>query len=360
MPLPQIESQSRIARPEYLEPFCRRLLVQAGFDAVNAGIVAHSLVESNLRGIDSHGVARLPHYLSRISLGSINPVPSIHLQVLGGSAAVIDGDHTLGQLAMHRAAREAVHLARGTGSGWVTVKNSSHCGALSYYGLEIARAGMIGFAFTHVDPMVMPHGARKPFCGTNPLCIAAPAGRLGFELCLDMATSITPWNSVMNAAMEGQPIPPGWGVDAEGTDTTNPHEVNALYPVGGYKGSGMGMMIDVLCALLSGSPFGPDIPVMYGDLTQRRHLGGLVGAIDIKRFVPLEVFEARALEMVQRWNAMEPAEPGGQILYPGEPEARTREKRMVDGIPLGLQLLDTFDALAREYSISTLVTTDQA
>ncbi|MFI4860937.1 MAG: Ldh family oxidoreductase [Phycisphaerales bacterium JB063] len=358
--MPQISSHSRYAAAEHLERFCAGMLVAAGLTPADATTVADSLVQSNLRGIDSHGVARLPHYLSRIARGSINPKPDMHLHVVSPSTALIDGDHALGQLVMHRAAREAIHMAEQVGSAWVAVKHSSHCGALSYYGLEVARAGMVGFAFTHVDPMVMPHGARQPFCGTNPLCIAAPAGRLGFELCLDMATSITPWNSVMNAAMEGQPIPPGWGVDDQGIDTTDPHRVNALYPVGEYKGSGLGMMIDVLCALLGGAPFGPDIPVMYGDLTQRRLLGGLVGAIDIKRYVSLEVFEQRALEMVTRWNQMPPARPGERVQYPGEPEARSRVERLSRGIPLGLQLLETFDVLAEQYSIAPLATVDRA
>lgn len=357
--MPQIQSNSRYVQAEYLDRFCAGVLVAAGLSERDAAIVSDSLVQSNLRGIDSHGVARLPHYLSRIEQGSINPSPQMHLRVVSPSTALIDGDHALGQLVMHRAAREAIHIAKQSGSSWVSVKNSSHCGALSYYGLEIARAGMIGFAFTHVDPMVMPYGSNKPFCGTNPLCIAAPTGREGFELCLDMATSITPWNSVMNAAMEGQAIPLGWGVDTEGQDTTDPNAVNALYPFGEYKGSGLGLMIDVLCALLGGAPFGPDIPVMYGDLTQRRLLGGLVGAIDIQRYLSIDEFERRALDMLQRWNRMPPAMPGGRVQAPGEPEARCRTQRLSDGIPLGLQLLESFDQLASDYGIARLSTVER-
>ena len=160
------------------------------------------------------------------------------------------------------------------GSAWVAVANSSHCGALAYYGLRIAEAGMIGLVFSHVDTMVLPHGSKEPFCGTNPLCITAPCaaaapviGRPG-ALCLDMATSKVPWNTVANAATEGVPIEADWAVDADGNGTTDAGAVASLHPFGAYKGSGLGLLIDVLSAMLSDSPFGPDIPKMYGDLSR--------------------------------------------------------------------------------------------
>ena len=223
---------------------------------------------------------------------------------------------------------------------------------MAHYGLKIADAGMIGFVFTHVDPMVLPFGSRQSFCGTNPICITAPrasgraANRNGGALCLDMATSKVPWNTVANAAIERVPIQCGWAVDAEGNETTEAASVTSLYPMGGYKGSGLGLMIDVLCAMLSGAPFGPDIPKMYGDLSQPRQLGGLVGALDISRFVPLDQFHARVAELIERWGALPASEPGGRVLFPGEPELITRETRLRDGIPLGLRTLEEFKKLA--------------
>jgi LDH2 family malate/lactate/ureidoglycolate dehydrogenase len=284
---------------ERLRAFCRLLLLKAGLIPPHATLVADSLVEANLRGTDSHGVARLPHYLSRIAHGSIKPSPSIEFARVAPACGRVDGDHGLGQLVMQRATEEAITLGRETGAGWVAVCNSSHCGALSYFGLSLARAGMIGLVFTHVDPMVLAHGSRAPFCGTNPICLTAP-GPEQRALCLDMATSITSWNRVANAALASQPIPPGWAVDQSGQETCDASAVNALYPVGEHKGSGLGLMIDVLCAFLAGAPFGPDIPKMYGDLRQQRRLGGLVGAIDISRFLPLEQFQARVRDLLGR------------------------------------------------------------
>ncbi|MCA9412762.1 MAG: Ldh family oxidoreductase, partial [Candidatus Omnitrophica bacterium] len=210
-----------------------------------------------------------------------------------------------------------------------------------------------GFVFTYVDPMVLPYGAIEPFCGTNPICITAP-GEDGQALCLDMATSVTPWNTIENAALEGKEIPMGWAVDSEGNDTTNPKKVAALYPVGGYKGSGLGLMIDVLCSLLSDSPYGPDIPKMYGDMTENRQLGGLVGAIDIERFVEIKAFRPRIASIMQRWGALKPSDPGQRPLYPGEPEMLNREERLKTGIPLGHRLIEQFQELANEYGIRQL------
>jgi len=351
--MPQVRFDSRNVNHSALESFCAKLLTAAGLCGDDAELVANMLVETNLRGIDSHGVARLPHYLSRISAGSINPRPQMEVENLGPSAARVNGDRGLGQVVMNRATEESISLARDTGAGWVAVADSSHCGALAQYGLKIADAGMIGFVFTHVDLMVLPFGSQQSFCGTNPICITAPrasgpaASSNSGALCLDMATSKVPWNTVANAAIERVPIESGWAVDADGNDTTDAAAVESLYPVGDYKGSGLGLMIDVLCAMLSGSPFGPDIPKMYGDLSRPRQLGGLVGAIDISRFVPLEQFHDRVAGLIERWGALPSSEPGGQVLFPGEPELITREKRLRHGIPLGLRMLEEFETLAK-------------
>ena len=245
----------------------------------------------------------------------------------------------------------------------MSVRNSSHCGALASYGLEIADAGMIGFVFTHVDPMVLPFGAASAFCGTNPICITAPRAPSGADdlasgaLCLDMATSKVPWNTVANAAMEDVPIEMGWAVDADGNDTINAHRVVSLYPLGGYKGSGLGLLIDVLCAMLSDSPFGPDIPKMYGDPTVQRRLGGLVGAIDIQRFVALEQFHRRITMLVDQWCALPPAPGVEKVLFPGQPELLERERRLIEGIPLGLHLLGELDEWASSYGMENSLAT---
>lgn len=337
--------------------FASDTLVSLGMDVEDAQLVADSLVEADLRGTDTHGVARLPHYVRRIRQGSVEVRPHIDVTQVAPALARLDGGHCLGQIANARAADLAIELARTAGAGWVSIANSSHCGAMSYFGMKIARAGMVGFAFTHVDPMVVPFGASEPFCGTNPICITAP-GRDGQTLCLDMATSVTPWNAVANAEIEGQPIPKDWGVDVQGKSTTDPSSVVGLRPTGGYKGSGLGMMIDVLCAMLSNSPYGPDIPRMYGDLSERRRLGGLIGAIDIERFVSIDVFQQRVSEMISRWGALRSEESGQGVLYPGEKEERIKKERLVSGIPIGQGVRQSLDEMAKEAGTSPLVFAD--
>ncbi|NLE37741.1 MAG: Ldh family oxidoreductase [Pirellulaceae bacterium] len=357
MNMPQVQFDSQTVHHDALRRFAGGLLERVGLLPADARLVADMLVEANLRGTDSHGVARLPHYLRRIGGGSIKPRPQITVEKLSESCGRVHGDDGLGQLVMQRATMEAVCLAAKSGAGWVSVARSSHCGAMAYYGLEIADAGMIGFVFSHVDSMVLPFGSRKAFCGTNPICITAPradggAGQLhSGALCLDMATSKVPWNTIANAAIEGVPIEQGWAVDSEGRDTIDAAEVASLYPFGEYKGSGLGLMIDVLCATLSDAPLGPDIPKMYGDMTEPRQLGGMVGALDIGRFVPLRRFHQRIDDLVRRWTALPPSMPEQPVLFPGQPELLERESRLRDGIPLGLNLLRELEELAEKYRL---------
>ena len=352
--MPQVDFDSKRIAHKSLQDFCKQLLVAAGLREGDSDIMAESLVQANLRGIDSHGVARLPHYVDRIRQGSINAQPDIRTERLGPAVAKVNGDHGLGQLVMNQAAREAIALASDAGAGWVTVCDSSHCGALAYYGLQIARAGMIGWVFSHVESLVLPHGSRKPFSGTNPICLTAP-GEGDQAWCLDMATSEVPWNAVINAAMEGVPIPEGWAVDDTGADTTIPNKVEALYPFGGYKGSGLGLMIDVLCSLLSGAPYGPDLSSMYGDMKKRRLLGGLVGAIDIQHFVPLEAFRKRSSEMIRRLNDLSPTQGTKAVLYPGQPEVIDYKNRLREGVPIGLNVIRILDAMAKDFGVKTLL-----
>jgi ureidoglycolate dehydrogenase (NAD+) len=169
-----------------------------------------------------------------------------------------------------------------------------------------------------------------------------------------MATSIVPWNLVANAATEGISIPTGWGVNKDGMDTTDPREVNALHPFGGHKGSGLGIMIDVLCAMLIGAPFGPDIPKMYGDMTEARRLGGLVGAISISHFVDRGLFAQRVTEMIAQLAAIPPAAGFERVKFPGEPELEMKRRREREGIPIGLRTLAELNELAAAHNLPSL------
>lgn len=349
----KIDHATAPVSPGNLIEVCQAILKKNGVPTDDARYVAWHLVETNLRGTDSHGVARLPHYIRRLQGGSINAQPLMGFAQKAPSLGVVDGDHGLGHLVMARATEKAAELALRTGAGWVAVENSSHCGALAPFGLSLAERGMIGIVFTHVDPMVLPFGSKAPFCGTNPICLTAP-GENDQALCLDMATSVVPWNLIANAATEGVPIPHGWAVDKDGIDTEEPKNVHALYPFGQHKGSGLGVMIDVLCALLSSSPYGPDIPKMYGDMAEPRRLGGLVGAISIEPFTHIEMFKRRVTEIMCRLNNLPPANHSDGVQYPGEPESRCKQIRLRQGIPLGINVLTELNELASANDIAPL------
>ncbi len=335
---------------------CKRVLMSFDVDDDDAQYVAWHLVETSLRGTDSHGIARLPHYVRRLEAGGILPRPEMRFEARGPALGILDGGHGLGHLVMTRATHEAARLARAAGAGWVAVRNSSHCGALAPFGLRLAEQGFIGIVFTHVDPMVLPHGSRVAFAGTNPICITTPAAD-GECFCLDTATSVVPWNLIVNARNEGVKIPVGWAVDKDGHDTTEPEAAAALYPFAEHKGSGLGIMIDLLCAMLVGAPFGPNIPRMYGDdMGEHRQLGGLVGAIDVSRFVALADFQSRVADYARCLGALPTAEGFDRVRFPGQPELETKQRRQREGIPIGVETLAELNRLAATVMLPSLRT----
>jgi ureidoglycolate dehydrogenase (NAD+) len=341
----QVQTPTLIVHHKQLLALTTQVLVAHGLSDTDAQWVAQSLVQANLRGIDSHGVARLPHYIKRLENKSISANPEMRFTPKGTSIGIVDGDHGLGQLVMRKASNHAIDLAREHGIGAVTVCNSSHCGALASYGLHIASENMIGLVMTHSDSMVAPYAATQAFCGTNPICITVP-GLEDQHLCLDMATSCVPWNTVMNARIEGVSIPEHWALDANGKTTCDPNEVAALLPMAEFKGSGLGLMIDVLCALLSKSPIGNEIPKMYGEMAKKRLLGGMVIAMDIQQFVPVTWFKNRVSEVQTSWNQSPRQDPHVPVQWPGQPELLMCQQRLTEGIPLGCGTVEALNVLA--------------
>jgi ureidoglycolate dehydrogenase (NAD+) len=303
----------------------------------DARSVAESLVQTSLWGIDSHGVARLTHYLNRLTRGSIKAQPQMVVTRTGGGTAQLAGDAGLGIVVAHHANRVAMDIARENGIGAVGVSDSSHCGAIGLYSRVAAREGLIGIAFTHADKIAAPQGGHQPFFGTNPIALAFP--RAGGEpVCLDMATTSIPWNRVMNARREGQPVAPGVAIDAQGHDTTDAEAARALRPLGGldygHKGYALALVIDLLCGPLNGNAYGPQISSMYGDLDQPRRIGAFFIAIDPSRFAGGATLAA-TVEHMARALAQEPGAP----MMPGDPELQAQARRQRDGIPIepGLQ-----------------------
>lgn len=314
--------------------------------------LAESLVQTSLWGIDSHGIARLPHYMERLRRGSIKARPQIVVKETGASTAQVHGDQGQGIVVGHRAARLAVDMARKSGIAAVGVSDSSHCGAMAIYTRPAAREGMIAIAFTHSDSMAAPFGGTRAFFGTNPISIAFP--RAGHEpACLDMATTSIPFNRVVNARREGHPLPEGVAYDAEGKLTTDAVATRSLLPLGGpefgYKGYGLALMIDLLCGPLNGNPYGPTISGMFTEMDAPRRLGAFFLMIDPARFAGGGLL-ATTVNTVASALADEPGAPK----MPGDPELTEEKIRRIEGVPVEPVLAEQMREWSERLKVTTL------
>jgi LDH2 family malate/lactate/ureidoglycolate dehydrogenase len=295
--------------------------------------VAASLVETSLRGVDSHGIHLFPHYCRAVAAGRIQRAPAIQVVREQPSTATLDADHAFGHHAGSFAIDLALEKTEATGLAAVGVANSTHFGAAGYFAQQAARRGRVGFAFTNADALVLAHGGRRPLFGTNPICIALPLA--GEEpLCLDMATSLVSWNKVKNHRAAGLPLGDGWAFDEDARPTNDPQDARSLRPIGGYKGFGLGMMIDLFCGLLTDGPVSTELLAMFtAPIEARRRIGHFFGTLRIGAFTDEERFATRLAALVAAIRSEEPAgeEP---VMVPGDPEKRTCREREASGIPV--------------------------
>ena len=336
----------RLVPQNKLASFTAACLEKLGLAAADARLVADTLVAANLRGVDSHGVVRLPHDATRLRHATVKARPSITVKRTAASAAVVEGDAGMGQLVATRAMQEAIALARANGTGAVTARNSSHCGACAWFVEMAVKEGMIGLALTHTDPIMVPPGMKKIFLGSNPIAFGAPGGD-GPPVIVDMSTTHAAWGKVLVARQEGKPIPADWAVDAEGRATTDASRAVGLAPTGAHKGYALAMMVEILCAHLAGVPFGLHVTKMYGELDKPRNLGHFMLALDIARFSDAKVFASQIRLLLGEIHSQ-------GALAPGEPERLSAERRSREGIPLGDATLAELNALARELGVTAL------
>jgi ureidoglycolate dehydrogenase (NAD+) len=318
---------------EELKKLTASKLVQAGLNPNHAEVTAQVLVHADLRGVSSHGVLRTEHYVRRLNEGGLNKNPSFSFDQTGPCSGIFNGDDGLGHVIAKQAMHEAMNIAKENGIGMITVMNSSHCGALSYFVQQAAEQGLIGVAMTHTDKIVVPFGGAEPFLGTNPIAYGFPA-KTNKPIILDMATSNVALGKILYAKEAGKDIPDGWGVDENGKSTTNPNEVKALTPFAGPKGYGLGMVVDIFSGLLAGAAFGPHISKMYGDYNKSRKLGHYVCAINPSFFTDKEDFLAGIDGMIHEIHQVKPAEGFDQVFVPGEPEQLKEEKHLQEGVPI--------------------------
>lgn len=337
--------------PETLRTFAVNCLRSVGVPGESAEGVADNLIDADLRGIASHGVARLIGvYVERLEAGIVNPAiqPEVIAETI--STVLVNAHNGLGAPAGMFATDMAIRKAKEAGSAWVAVSNSNHFGTCSYYTNRMAGQGMVGLAFTNAPSTMAPWGGIEPYLGTNPIGISVPTSS-GVPLTVDLATSVAARGHIFLAATKGQPIPVGWAQDKRGRPTTNAQDAleGSVLPMGGHKGYALAFMIDVLSGILTGSGFGRQIGHLYGDLDKPQNVGHLIGAIDIERFVPINEFHERLDQMIDQVKTGPLADWADEILVPGEPEARHR--RATVQIPVSDEIWKGLVALADRLAI---------
>ncbi|MEH2522520.1 MULTISPECIES: Ldh family oxidoreductase [unclassified Bradyrhizobium] len=337
----------RIVDSDTLRAFAADLLQAGGFAPDHAAQTADLLVWANLRGADSHGVLRIPRYVEMVELGIVNPRAEPQFVTDLGVVAVLDADRAPGAVGMMLAAEKAIALASRSGIGWCSAKNITHAGAIGYYADKVAQAGMIGIVMTASKPLMIYFGSRAEGVSTNPIAIAAPTGSPGRPVLLDMSTAAVALGKIMAAKDAGKAIPPGWGVDENGADTTDPKAVKAVLPMAGPKGSGLSLMIEILSSVLVANP------IISASLNGGADAGlnGLVMAIDPGAFGSREGFTRAVDQLCQAIKGLPPASEAEQVLLPGERGLAELEKRTREGIPVAAGTLSRLVALAAKQSV---------
>ena len=353
-----IDSRTKNADPKKLVEFAAKVLQKLEVPENDAYTTARLLVATDLRGIESHGVAHLaPFYVRRIKEKLINPRPNIKLFSNTPAAAVMDGDRGLGFVVAHRAMLEAMDRASSAGAGLVSVRNSTHCGAGSIYALMALPRNMIGIALTTGGIGMEVPGSRGPGSGINVISFAAPSAKEA-PFVLDMATTVVAGGKLELALRAGQNIPVGWAVDRSGAAITEPKgyyaEKGALLPLGGipslgsYKGFGLGVLVEILCSILSGAQ---SITQIAGQPDSEGRANQFFGALRIDAFSPAEEFKKSMDEMISSYHSLPKAERIDRIYLAGEMEHALEKERLEKGIPLHPSVVDSLSKLGEELGV---------
>lgn len=336
---------------DVLRTYCRDVLAASGVDADCAFAVADMLVDADLTGISTHGVSRMAIYMERMEKGVMSRKNNIQITKESASAVVIDGGNTLGAATAKFAMETCIRKARETGCCFAAVKNSNHFGAAGYYTKMAAAQDMIGFACTNLTGKIAPFGSAEPFMGTNPISVCAPSN--GKPFLLDMTPSVVALGKLILAQKLGQEIPLGLALDADGKPTTDPAagRKGSLIPIGGPKGSGLAMAVDILSGILTGAGYGPHLHDLY-EFDAPQGIGHFMGAIDIAHFIDVESFKSMMDTLTSEVKGLKKADGFSEILMPGEIELRKAEENAVSGIDLPDPVYEELTALGRPYGLT--------
>ncbi|MGY4386352.1 LDH2 family malate/lactate/ureidoglycolate dehydrogenase [Pedobacter sp. UYP24] len=350
-----------------LRQFTEAVFLRIGCPAKDASLAAGVLLKSDLRGIDSHGVARLSGYVRLWEKKRINANPNIKVVHETFTTATVDGDAGLGLVVAPFAMKIALEKAKLYGSGWVAVKNSNHFGIAGYHALMAVEQDMIGISMTNASPLVAPTYANERLLGTNPMCYAFPAGKYP-PVVVDMATAAAANGKLEIAQRANKPIPEGWAQDKDGKTTTDANGLKnggSLLPLGSdkdhgsHKGYGLGATVDILSAVLSGANYGPWVPPFVSFLEPSANpvgegIGHFFGAMRIDGFRPAAEFKDHLDNWIARFKNAKTVDPNKKVIIPGEPEFDFENERKKNGIPLIDAVVKDLNELAKKLDINGL------
>lgn len=334
-----------------LKEWASKVLVAVGVEKEDADVMANVLVETDLMGVDTHGILKFPMYIARAQAGGDNPKAKLRVLQETATTARCDGEGGYGQIMGWRAMEMAIEKAKKNGVGFVSVGNSNTLTACRIYSRLAADNGCIGICLTNGTPQMAPPGGTERLLGTNPWSFAVPSN--DFPVVFDMACTVVGWTRLALNAMRGEDvIPDNWAVTADGKRTTDVHEAmnGLMLPFGGHKGYALSCMCEILTGVLSGGLVADELG-FYGNHDVNTGVSHLLGAINIEALMPLDEFKARVSDYVHRLKNCNKAEGVKEILLPGERSLRTREKRLVSGVPLHEQLARNLISVGEEMNI---------
>jgi LDH2 family malate/lactate/ureidoglycolate dehydrogenase len=322
-----------------------RILAAVGVPDADATIAATHLVEADLRGVHSHGTIRVPTYVRELRSGATNPRPVVRLVIDHGAQVTVDGDNGLGMVVAHRANDVAIARGKEHGMAAIAIRGSNHCGTMAYYTTRAVADGLIAIATTNAGINMTPSGSSEKLVGNNPISIAVPSRR-PWPLVLDMATSLVAGGKLDVARARGEAIPLGWARDADGNPTTDPAlgRAGSLEPVGGPKGYGLAVMLDILAGVLSGGRFGSGLGAPGS--------AQFLLVLDVRRFMGLDAFFERIDALVDQLHGGARLPGVDRIIVAGELEYELQIARERDGIPLDVPVLDGLATVERELGLA--------
>lgn len=344
--------------------FSKDIFLKIGCSEEDAVLAARVLLSADLRGIDSHGIARLTGYVRLWETKRINAQPDINIIHQTPSTATVDGDAGLGLVVAPKAMEIAIGKAKEAGTGWVSVQNSNHFGIAGYHAMMALEHDMIGICMTNASPLVAPTFSTERLLGTNPICVAVPAGKES-PFVADMATTTAANGKLELLQRKNGLTPSGWIQTKEGKSSIDPHELKsggALLPLGGdkehgsHKGYALGSIVDIFSAVLSGANYGPWVPPFPAYVPMPvdmpgKGIGHFFGAMRIDAFREADEFKMNMDKWINRFRSAKTIEGCDRVIIPGEPEAEMEKERSQNGIPLYSSVVGELKTLAQKFNM---------